>query len=112
MNFCRTIGLLQTGMEVSHGNKHSQTRSYSSLGVIFMGVGIAKVDQETIPKELSNVTVIALNHLRTGGLVCTDHIAPVFRVELRGEFGGVHQITEHHGELATLSLRYGRHRGR
>jgi hypothetical protein len=37
-------------------------------------------------------------------LVCTDYVTPVFRVELAGEFGRVHQIAKHHGELATFRV--------
>jgi hypothetical protein len=44
------------------------------LGVIFMGLGIAKVHQEAIPEELGDVPVIAANHLRTSGLIRTDHV--------------------------------------
>ena len=35
-------------MEVSHGSKNTQPSSYRSLGIIFMCLGIAKIDQETI----------------------------------------------------------------
>ena len=77
-----TLGLFQTGIEVSHRIKNSQTSPYSSLGVIFMSVGIAKVHQEPIPQELRNVPVIALDDLSTDFLVRTDHFPVVFRVEL------------------------------
>jgi hypothetical protein len=39
-------------------------------------------------------------------LIRTYHVPIVFGIELRGEFRGVHQITEHHGELP--SFRVGR----
>jgi len=44
-----TFRLLQSLIQVSHGIEDTQPRAYGSLGVIFMGVGIPKVDQETIP---------------------------------------------------------------
>src|SRR5215470_17686555 len=40
-----TFRLLQMGIEVSHGSKNSQPCAYCSLGVIFMGMGIAEIDE-------------------------------------------------------------------
>ena len=37
-------------------------------------------------------------------LVGAHDLAQVFRVELAGEAGGVHQVTEQHGELAAFGL--------
>jgi hypothetical protein len=78
------------------------------LRIIFMGLGIAKVHEESIPKELGNVTVIASHHLCTGGLIGTDHLPVLFGVELAGESCRVHQITKHHGQLATFGVGSGR----
>src|SRR5262245_55105146 len=96
-----TFRLLQTGIQVFYRSEDTQTRSYGSLRVIFMGVGIAKVDEESIPQELSNVTVIAANHLRTGGVIRPDHVPVRFGIELGREAGRIDQIAEHHGQLAT-----------
>jgi hypothetical protein len=38
-------------------------------------------------------------------LIGTDDVSVLFRVELRREFGGIHQITKHHSELPTFSVR-------
>ena len=73
-----------------------------------MGLGIAKIDKETIPQELGNMSFIALDDLGTERLVCTDHVTPVFRVELPERVGGIHQIAEHDRELP--SFRVGRRR--
>jgi hypothetical protein len=40
-----TFRLLQTGIEVSHRSKNAQTSPYGSLCVVFMGLGIAKIDE-------------------------------------------------------------------
>src|SRR5262249_36452673 len=98
------FGLLQTLIQVSHGSKNSQPRMDSTLCVVLVGNRITKIYQEPIPQELSNVTVIAANHLRTGGLVCTDHVPVVFGIELAGECGGVHEVTKHHRELTAFSF--------
>jgi hypothetical protein len=97
--------LLQTGIEVSHGSKNSQTSLYGSVGVIFMGVGVPKVHQQSIAQELSNVPVKTSDDLGADLLISPDDFAILFGVELRREFRGVHQITEHDGELP--SFRFG-----
>src|SRR5262249_40249388 len=95
------------GIEVSHRSKNSQPGTYCSLGVIFMSYRKAEVDQETIAQELSDMPIVALDNVGTHSLICTDHVTPVFRVELRGQFRGVHQIAKHDGELTTFGLRCG-----
>src|SRR6516165_8756607 len=75
-----------------------------------MGLGIAKIDQKTIPEQLSDMSLVALNHVGTHPLIGPYHIAPVFRVELRGQLRRLHQVAEHDGELP--SFRVGRRRGR
>src|SRR5262244_2963319 len=77
----------------------------SSQGIIFMCLRIPKVHKKTIPEQLSNVTVIALNHLSTGGLIGTNHVPVLFGVKLAGQFGRVNQITKHYGELAAFGFR-------
>jgi len=98
--------LLQTGIQVCHRSEDTQACSYRSLGIVFMGLGIAEVHQESIPQELSNVTVIASNHLNAGDLISTDHVPVVFGIELAGECGRIDEITKHHRELP--SFRVGR----
>ena len=48
---------------------------------------------------------IASNHLRTGGLIRTDHVPVVFGIESAGECGGIDEVTEHHGELPAFCFR-------
>src|SRR5215475_6278878 len=99
-----TFLLVQTGIEVSHGSKNSQPSPYCSLGIVFMCLGIAKVHEESIPQELGDMPIVALDNHCTGGLICTYHIPVLFRIELAGELRRVHQITEHHGELAAFGV--------
>jgi hypothetical protein len=70
-----------------------------------MRLGIAKVDQQPIAQILSNMALEAGDHLGARLLIGPDHFAPVFRVELAGEHGGVHQVTEQHRQLAAFGLR-------
>jgi hypothetical protein len=74
-----------------------------------MGLGIAKVHEESIPEQLGDMSIVALDDFSTSRLIGTHHVTPVFWVELAGEFGRIDQVTEHHRELP--SLRVGRRRG-
>src|SRR5215468_6196835 len=99
-----TLRLLQTSIEVSHGSKNSQTSSDSPLCIIFMGVGIAEIDEQTVTEQLGDMPIVALNHVGTHPLIGTHHVPPVFRVELRGKLRRVHQVAEHHRELAAFGF--------
>src|SRR5215468_11444968 len=98
------LGLLQTGIEVSHGSKNSQPSPYCSLRIIFMGMGVAKVDQETIAKVLGNIAIIALDNVGTHPLIRPYHVPVLFGVELAGKFGRVHQIAKHDSELPSFRV--------
>src|SRR6516162_9909769 len=100
-----TLRLLQTSIEVSHGSKNSQTSSYCSLGIVFVRLRIAKVHQESIPEQLGDMPIKALNDFRASTLVRTDDFSILFGIELGGEFGGIHEVAEHHGELAAFRIR-------
>src|SRR5437016_1137840 len=82
--------VLQTGIQVSHGIEHTEPSTYGSLGVIFMRLGIAKVDQQAISKELGDVPIVALDNCGTNLLICMHHVPVLFGIELGGEFRGVH----------------------
>src|SRR6516162_8550524 len=103
-----TLRLLQTSIEVSHGSKNFQTSSDSPLCIIFMGVGIAEIDEQTVTEQLGDMPIVALDDFCTSRLIRTDHVTPVFRVELAGQLGGIHEVAEHHSELAAFGVRPGR----
>jgi hypothetical protein len=95
----------QPGIE--HGDRlhHPEPALDGPLGIIFMGVGIAEVDQQAIAQILGDVAVKALDHLGTRGLICQNHVAQLFRIQLAGQHRGVDQIAEQHRELAALCCR-------
>ena len=72
-----------------------------------MRLRIAKIDQQAIAEILGDMPVKALDDLGTGGLVGAHHLPQIFGIELAGERGRVHQVTEQHGELAAFGLRSG-----
>src|SRR5262245_32189525 len=69
-----------------------------------MGLGVAEIDEKTIPKQLSNMSFIALNDFRADFLVSTHYVPILFGIELGGEAGGINQVAEHHRELAAFSF--------
>jgi hypothetical protein len=74
------------------------------VGVVFVGLRIAKVDQEPIPKILRDMAAVTLDHLLARGLVSTHDLAQVFWVQPTGKGGGIHQITEHHRQLPPFGV--------
>jgi hypothetical protein len=77
---------------------------YRSLCVIFMRLGIPKVDEQAIAQILRNVPVKALDDLRTGALVGTHDVPQVFGVESGGEGCRAHYVTEQDRQLAPFCL--------
>ena len=111
------VALLQVCAEGLQGRDDPEPGMHSALGVVFVRLRVAKVDQQAITKILGNVAVEALDDLRTGALVGAHDRTQVFRIKLAGEAGGLHQVTEQDGELAPLGLigrrcRWGRGRWR
>src|SRR5256885_2659929 len=92
-------------MQVSHGIEDTQTCPYCASSVIFMSLGISKIDQETITKELGDVSVVSLDDFSTSRLIGSNHVPVLFGVELRRELGGIDQITEDHRELSAFRLK-------
>src|SRR5204863_7358533 len=77
---------------------------HSSMGVIFMGAGIAKIHEQPIPEQLGDMSIVALDNVGTHPLIGTHHVTPVFRVELSRQGGGFHEVTKYHGQLSTFSF--------
>src|SRR5215813_10618965 len=99
-----TFVSLQLFIQVFDRSEDAQARAYCSVRIIFMGLGIAEVHEESIPEQLGDMSIVALDDLGTDPLVCTDHVTPVFGVELGGKFCGVHEITKHDRELTAFGF--------
>jgi len=78
---------------------------YGAPGIVFVGCGVAKIDQQPIAKVLRDMTLVVLDDLGRGLLVGAHHGAQVFGVELAGELRGTYQVTEQHGKLSPFRLR-------
>src|SRR5262245_44033429 len=100
-----TFVLLQTGIKVSHRSEDSQPSPYCSVRIIFVCHWIAEIDEETIPKQLSNMSIKASDDLGADPVVCLDDFAKVFRVELGRKGGRFDEVDEHHRELPSFRVR-------
>ena len=74
-------------------------------GIVFMGCGVAKIDQQPIAEILGDMALVGLDDLGRGLLVGAHHGAQVFGVELAGELRGADQVTEQHRELPPFRVR-------
>src|SRR5215217_5904909 len=99
-----TLLSLQLGIEPPRRLDYAKSRTHGSVGIVFMGLGIAKVDQQAIPEILRDIALKALDHLGAGGLIGADDLPQVFGIKLAGEHRGVYQVAEQHGELAAFRL--------
>ena len=67
--------LRQAGIELSHGLHDPQPGPHRPLGVIFVRLGIAKVDQQAIAEILRDMPLKAGDHLGAGLLIGPHHLA-------------------------------------
>src|SRR5215510_9772495 len=95
---------LQACIQVFHRRKNAQPSPYCSLRIVFMRLGIAEIDEETVTEQLGDMPIVALDHVGTHPLIGTDDSPVLFGIELRREFGGIDQVTEHDGELAAFGV--------
>jgi hypothetical protein len=97
--------LLQAGIQGPQRVEHAQAGQAGALGVVLVRLGIAKIHQQAVAQILRNIPVETLDHLGACLLVRAHDVAPVFRIELPGQAGRVHQVAEQHRELPALGVR-------
>jgi hypothetical protein len=96
---------LQARIQSRHSVHNLQTGVDRPQCIVFMGLGIAKVDQQAIAEILGDMPFVALDNSSGGRLIGTHHLAQVFGIELVGEDSRVHQVAEHHGQLSAFCCR-------
>ena len=94
----------QPRVQHRHGLYNAQSGAHGALRIVFVGLRIAKVDEQAVAQILRDRPGKALDDGGAGGVVGTQHLAQVFGIELPGEAGRVGQIAEHHGELAAFGV--------
>jgi hypothetical protein len=55
-----------------------------------MGLGIAKVDEETISQQLGDMSIKACDDLGADALIRTDHLSEVLRIEPSRQGRGIY----------------------
>jgi len=78
-------------------------RPRRSLGIVLLRHRIAEQRHQPVAELLGDMPA-HLRHRRRGSIeIGADEIAPFLGVEPRGDAGRIHQIAEHHGEIAPLT---------
>src|SRR6266571_3673888 len=103
--------VLQAGMQWPERRDHAEPGPYGPLGVIFVRQRVPEIDQQAITEILRNMPVKTGNHLGARLLIGTHDLPVVFWIQLTGEHGRLHQVTEEDGELAPLGVGRARPRG-
>src|SRR6516225_8405653 len=73
-----TLTLGQAAIQGAHHLDNPQPGPDGALGVIFMGVGIAEIDKQTIAEQLSDMPIVALDNVATHPLIlkrCTRSLS-------------------------------------
>jgi hypothetical protein len=84
-----SVRRLDTGIQCTYGVHNLDPAPDRAVGIVFVRTRIAKVDQQTITKQLGNIAVEALDDLSAGALVGADDLTQVFGVNiaaLRADF--------------------------
>src|SRR5262249_26755683 len=82
-----------------HGLYNGKSRSHRALRVVLVGLWIPEVDEQAIPKILSDVAVKATNDLAAQLLIRTNDLVELFWIKLFREGSRIDDIAEHHGQL-------------
>ncbi len=88
------VALLEAGIQPRVRLQDPEASTHRPLGIVLMRLGIAKVDEQSIAQILRNVPLKTLDDRGAGLLIGPHHLAPLFGVDLAGEGGRVHQLTE------------------
>ena len=81
-----------------------QGGAHSALGVVFLGLRVAKKGHQPVAEFPQHVAAKPRHGVRRLVEIGIEDIAPVFHVEPRGEAGRTDQIAEHHRDRAALGI--------
>src|SRR5262245_51890272 len=101
-------------LECDHRSDHLQPRAHCSIGIILMGLGVAKVDKHAVAEIPRHEPPETSHGFSDAFLIGRDELSQVFRIHLSGECGRTNEVREHHRDLPALASvrrsRYGRWR--
>jgi hypothetical protein len=95
---------LQVAIQCPHGIDNSQSCAHGTVRIVFVGSGVAKVNEKPITEILRYVALKVLNDLRRRFLVGAHDLSEVLGIELAGQVGRSNQIAKHHGQLTPFRV--------
>jgi hypothetical protein len=90
---------LQAGIQRPHGLDNPQSCAHGPVRIVFVGLGVAKVNEKPITEILRYMAVKVLDDVSGRFLISAHHFSKVFGIKLAGQVGRSNQIAKHHGQL-------------
>jgi hypothetical protein len=87
-----------------HGLHNPQSSAHGAVRIIFVCLGVAKVNQKPITEILRYMAVKSLNHVSGRFLVRAHDLAKVFGIEPGRQVGRAEQIAKHHSQLTAFRV--------
>ncbi|HJZ43343.1 MAG TPA: hypothetical protein VJ233_06455 [Hyphomicrobiaceae bacterium] len=82
----------------------AEAGTYGTLGFILERGRVAEKSQHAVSDKALDESPKSLNGQRATVPIGTDHVAQILRIQLSRQRRGVHQVAEHHGELAPFRV--------
>src|SRR5262245_48713528 len=95
---CNEAGVLKC----DHRRDQLEPGTHRPLGVILMGLGVAKVDKHAVPHIARHETAEAAHGFNGAFLIGRDELSQVLRIHPSGECGRTNEVREHHRDLPAL----------
>ena len=90
-------------LRLAHRGGQLQSRAYRPLGLVLMGLRIAKIHQDAVAHVFCDEPAEAAHRFGDALLIGGNDLAQVLGVHARRQRGRAHQVGEHHRDLAALS---------
>src|SRR4029077_18574789 len=90
------------GPERLRSQTERQAGPHGSLGVIFVRLWVAEIDQHAVAHVLGDKAIEMGDRFGDATVIPADHLAHVLWIKPRRERRRTDQITKHHRELSTL----------
>src|SRR5262245_62043964 len=89
-------------MPTHHRSDHLQPRAHCSIGIILMGLGVAKVDKHAVAEIPRHEPPETSHGFSDAFLIGRVELSQVFRIHPSGECGRTNEVREHHRDLTTF----------
>src|SRR5262245_24754366 len=90
-------------LECDHRCDQIQPGTHRPLGVILMGLGVAKVDKHAVAEIPRHEPPETSYGFSDAFVIGRDELSQVFRIHLSGECGRTNEVREHHRDLPALA---------